>query len=89
MTYTQKLFEQYAYSIDAVANEPICHDPAIRKALLTACANGLREAAIGHARYEDLRMWNRAEFLELWRRNLAGENFDSLVDELVKARNEP
>ena len=88
MTYTQKLFEQYAYSIDAIASEPVCHDPAIRKRLLTACANGLREAAIGHVRYEALRILNPREFSELSWRSIDGENFDSMVDELVKAKNE-
>lgn len=49
----------------------------------------MREAAQGHARYEALRLLNPQQFAELWSRTLLGRNFDELVDELVKAKNEP
>jgi len=45
------------------------------------------ELARGYVRYEALRKLNPREFAELNRRNLAGERFDDLVDELaLKAR---
>ncbi|HEY6018525.1 MAG TPA: hypothetical protein VIY48_01060, partial [Candidatus Paceibacterota bacterium] len=40
------------------------------------------------ARYEALRLLNPRQFTELYKRNLAGENFDAMVDELIKARAE-
>ena len=48
----------------------------------------MREAAQSHARYEALRLLNPQQFAELWSRALLGRNFDELVDELVKAKNE-
>ncbi len=40
-----RLYEQYAYTLDALADEPDCEDAASRKRLLHACANGMRQAA--------------------------------------------
>jgi len=39
--------------------------------------------ARGYARYEALRKLGPASYAELHRRNLAGERFDDMVDELV------
>ena len=83
MTPTQKLFEQYAYMLDCLANEPECDDHDARKRLLKACANGMREAAIGLFRYEALRICNVNQFSNLFYRNIHGERFDDMVDELV------
>ena len=41
------------------------------------------ELALGHLRYEALRKLNRREFVELCERNVAGEFFDDMVDEIV------
>ena len=41
------------------------------------------ELAVGFARYEALRKLKPYQFEELHKRNLAGENFDAMVDELV------
>lgn len=37
----------------------------------------------GHARYEALRRMNPRQFMELWHRNMNGENFDAMIDVLV------
>lgn len=37
-------------------------------------------------RYEVLRKLNPRQFAELYQRNIKGESFDRLVDELVEAR---
>ena len=63
-------------------------DSHMTKTLLFHCAEGIREAAQGHARYEVLRLLNPKEFAELWAQSLLGKPFDELVDELVKAKNE-
>ncbi len=41
----KQVYEQYAYTLDALADEPDCEDAASRKRLLHACANGMRQAA--------------------------------------------
>ena len=41
------------------------------------------ELAIGFARYEALRLLTERQFSELTKRNIAGEYFDDMVDELV------
>lgn len=71
--------------INSIARELACPE---RWPLLDGCANLMREAAQGHARYEALRVLNPQQFAELWSRALLGRNFDELVDELVKAKNE-
>lgn len=40
-----RVYEQYAYTLDSLADEPECEDPVARKRLLHACANGMRQAA--------------------------------------------
>lgn len=77
MSATQQLFERYAYTLDALADEPACDDPDARRRLLKACAHGMREAATGHARYEALRSVG----------NYVGENFDGMVDALIAKEN--
>lgn len=39
--------------------------------------------ALGYLRYEALRKLNPRDFVDLRARNLHGENFDEMVDELV------
>lgn len=41
------------------------------------------ELARGFARYETLRRLNPKQFAEVYARNLAGENFDQMVDALA------
>lgn len=41
----------------------------------------------GHSRYEALRRCSIAQFTELHLRNIAGENYDAMVDELVNKSN--
>ena len=72
--------------INSIARELACPE---RWPLLDGCANLMREAAQGHARYEVLRVMNPKEFAELWARSLLGERFDDMVDEIVKDKNEP
>lgn len=83
MNATQKLFEQYAYTLDVLADEPDCDDPDSRRQLLRACAYGMREASKGLVRYEALRRCNAQQFSELCARNVAGEKFDDMVDALT------
>lgn len=83
MNATQRLFEQYAYTLDALSEEPDCDDPDSRARLLRACAHGMREAAKGHARYEAYRRCDRHTVADLHDRNLKGENFDDMVDALI------
>jgi len=52
---------------------------------LRVCANNFREAARGHARYEALRLLSAARYAVLCERNINGENFDKMVDELRKS----
>lgn len=42
------------------------------------------ELAIGWLRYEALRKLNAHQFAELCKRNLKGERFDDMVDQLVE-----
>ena len=62
------------------ANIPQPAPASIGRAIEAVC-----EAA---ARYEALRLLNARQHAELRERNLAGENFDAMVDELIKARAE-
>jgi len=45
------------------------------------------EATLGYLRYEELRKLNVRQFAELFERNIAGENFDKMVDELIYKNN--
>lgn len=45
------------------------------------------EAILGYLRYEELRKLNVSQFAELFKRNIAGENFDKMVDELIYKNN--
>jgi hypothetical protein len=42
------------------------------------------QLAIGWLRYEALRRLNPHQFTDLHKRNIAGENFDAMVDQLVE-----
>lgn len=46
-------------------------------------SNSVEELAIGWMRYKALRALTPSQFAALHRRNLAGERFDDMVDELV------
>ncbi len=88
MNAKQKLFKRYAAIIESNAVGPNDESGmSMPRSALMACASGMREAAIGHARYEALRTMNPREFTALWCESLAGERFDDMVDELVKAKN--
>lgn len=41
------------------------------------------DLTLGFLRYEELRKLNVRQFSELIERNLAGENFDEMIDELI------
>jgi hypothetical protein len=90
MNAKQERFEQYAIMIENHAKNHSRDDPDshMTRTLLFHCAEGMRESAQGHARYEALRVLNPQQFAELWSHSLLGRNFDELVDELVKAKNE-
>lgn len=46
-------------------------------------SSGIRELALGFLRYEKIRKLNPRQFTELCKRNLKGEYFDNMVDELI------
>ena len=57
---------------------------SFRKAIFE---RSLDELAIGWLRYEAIRKLNPHQFTDLHKRNLAGENFDAMVDQLVAEKN--
>ena len=83
MNDKQQQFEQYANILESISNET-----GARRTLLSSCAIVMREAALGHARYEIVRCLKTRDFTDLCKRGLDGERFDDMVDELVKAKNE-
>ena len=83
MNAKQQQFEQCAIDLESLAE----YEGASQSRMLNASL--MREAAKGHARYEALRLRNPHTYAELIERNIAGEAFDDLVDELVKSKNEP
>jgi len=59
-------------------------DKAIQRILdKTIFENTAPELALGFARYEALRKLNPRQFAEIHQRNLNGERFDDMIDELV------
>jgi hypothetical protein len=54
-----------------------------RKASAAMESKNIAELTQGYLRYEALRKLNSRQFQELNQRNLAGENFDEMVDQLV------
>lgn len=44
MNLQERIFEQYAYTLECLAAEPETNDPAARARLLRACANGMKDA---------------------------------------------
>jgi len=44
MNLQERIFEQCAYTLDCLADEPDTDDPKARARLLKACANGMRDA---------------------------------------------
>ena len=53
------------------------------KKTIVRCYIPYDDVCHGFLRYEALRKLNIVEFAALYTRNLAGENFDSMVDELI------
>ena len=56
----------------------------ITKAIRDGIAE-IKKLRVAHRRYEALRRVNPRQFMDLWNRNLKGERFDDLVDELAKS----
>ena len=52
----------------------------------TIAVHSQYELALGYLRYEALRKLNPRQFSALNKRNMAGENFDEMVDEMVVKR---
>lgn len=44
----------------------------------------VERTAIGHRRYETVRKLNPRQFREIWDRNLRGERFDDIIDQITK-----
>ncbi len=85
MSYTQQQIKKHLTALELL---PKSAELGTKYEILMACTTWMREAALGHARYEALRLLNPQQFAELWSRALLGRNFDELVDEIVKAKNE-
>jgi len=49
-----------------------------------SCGQALCPDEVTYLRYEALRRLNPRQFEALWNRNMAGENFDAMVDEMVR-----
>ena len=47
-----------------------------------------RELILSHLRYEALRILTPQQYRDMCKRNIKGENFDSMVDELIIKNNE-
>lgn len=56
-----------------------------RKASAAMESKNIAELTQGYLRYEALRKIGVSHFRELQQRNLAGENFDEMIDQLVIA----
>ena len=54
--------------------------PTIRETRETTHVDAL---ALGFLRYEALRKLQPRELLRLWQRNMKGENFDQMIDDLI------
>lgn len=55
------------------------------------CRNHIIDAEVmarGWLRYEKLRTLNLNEITKIYKRNLAGEHFDAIVDEYVEGRHD-
>lgn len=52
----------------------------------TPCEHTAPDLALGYLRYEALRVVNAREWSLLRERNMAGERFDDMIDELVKQK---
>ena len=61
-------------------------DDGIPNGAIHEAADRLEEMSISHARYEFLRTLTPYHFGVLWTRNLRGEKFDAMVDELILER---
>lgn len=85
MNAKQQQFEDCASAMASIADDPDC-DRSYTRSKCKECAQVMREAAIGHARYETLRALNPREIVDIWKRSIAGERFDDMVDELVSRR---
>ncbi len=88
MSLIQQKFKDVESELLSIADDPD-YDLVSIHHTARWCAIAMREAAQGHARYEALRILTPRTFTELWIRCIAGEQFDAMADELVKAKNEP
>ena len=61
-------------------------DDGIPNGAIHEAADRLEELSKSHARYEFLRTLTPYHFGVLWTRNLRGEKFDAMVDELILER---
>jgi hypothetical protein len=52
----------------------------------TLCEHTAPDLALGYLRYEALRCVNGNQWHALRERNMAGERFDDMIDELVKEK---
>jgi len=61
-------------------------DDGIANGAIHEAADRLEELSISHARYEFLRTLTPYHFGVLWTRNLRGEKFDAMVDDMILER---
>ena len=61
-------------------------DDGIANGAIHEAADRLEELSISHARYEFLRTLTPYDFGVIWTRNLRGERFDAVVDDMILER---
>ncbi len=64
--------------------EDIQSDDGVANAAIYEAAERLEELLLAHNRYEAVRKCSPRKFSELYDRNMKGERFDTLIDELIK-----
>lgn len=77
--YDLELIDLIGEMAHAILELSVLNDAGIQKIIE---AKSVRDSG-AHTRYETLRKLNPMQFAELHRRNLAGENFDSMVDQIA------
>lgn len=78
MDYQHNLFMQQDTPPPAQPQTPLQ-----RKICETLNERGQGEMALGYLRYEALRILHPQQFKEIYRRNIAGEHFDTMIDTLI------
>ena len=61
-------------------------DDGIANGAIHEAADRLEELSISHARYEFVRTLTPYHFGGIWTRNLRGEKFDAMVDDMILER---